>query len=214
MTFFKKLLAAPTFDDEIKTQQAYMLHIILWTLICVPIPYVIYTLLVTPENSNRTLLQAVFGEAVNIFLLFILSRGYVRAASIIQVGAFWSFFTATAFTGGGVQGESYLLGYGLVIAIAGILLGGTGASVFTFLSLTAGGWMVFGQMLGEFNFGFDSSPLTTWVVSFVLFPVGAILQNLASRATRIALSRARASEEKYRLISQVSSDYTFATEVS
>ena len=31
--------------------------------------------------------------------------------------------------------------------------------------------------------------------------------------TRTALSRAQASEEKYRLISQVSSDYTFATEV-
>ena len=45
MTFFKKLFSAPTFDDEIKTQQAYMLHMILWTLILVPIPFVIYTLL-------------------------------------------------------------------------------------------------------------------------------------------------------------------------
>jgi PAS domain S-box-containing protein len=214
MTFFKKLFTAPIFDDEIKTQQAYMLYIILWVLVCVPIPFVIYTLLQTPESLNRTLLQAGFGETVNVFLLFILSRGYVRAASIIQVSAFWLFFTATAFTGGGVQGESYLLGYGLVIAIAGILLGGTGASVFTFLSLATGGWMVNSQMQGISSFSFDSSPLTTWVVSFVLFPVGAILQNLASRATRIALSRARASEEKYRLISQVSSDYTFATEVS
>ncbi len=213
MTFFKKIFTAPTFDDENKTQQAYMLHIILWTLVCVPIPFVIYTLLATPENTNRTLLQTVFGEVVNIFLLFILSRGYLRAASIIQVSAFWFFFTATAITGGGVQGESYLLGYGLVIAIAGILLGGTGASIFTFLSLALGGWMASRQMMGEFSFGFDNPPLTTWVVSFVLFPVGAILQHLASRATRMALSRARASEEKYRLISQVSSDYTFATEV-
>ena len=48
----------------------------------------------------------------------------------------------------------------------------------------------------------------------MLFPVGAILQYLASRTTRIALSRAQASEEKYRLISQVSSDYTFVTDVS
>jgi PAS domain S-box-containing protein len=154
-----------------------------------------------------------FGEAVNIFLLFILSRGYVRAASIIQVSAFWFFFTVSAFTGGGVQSESYLLGYGLVIAIAGILLGGTGASIFTFLSLTAGGWMVNNQMQGAVNLSFENSLLTTWVASFVLFPVGTILQHLASRTTRLALSRAQASEEKYRLISQVSSDYTFATEV-
>ena len=213
MMSFKKLFSAPTFDDEIKTQQAYMLHIILWALILVPIPYVIYALLVTPESSNRTLQQVVFGEAVNVFLLFILKRGYVRAASIIQVSAFWLFFTISAVTGGGVQGESYMLGYGLVIAIAGILLGGTGATVFTFLSIGAGAWMVYGQMHGIFNFDLDSSPLTTWVVSLVLFPVGAILQNLTSRKTRTALSRAQASEEKYRLISRVSSDYTFATEV-
>ena len=213
MISFKKFFTAPTFDDEIKTQQAYMLNIILWTLICVPIPFVIYTLLLNPENANRTFMQTVFGEAVNIFLLFMLNRGYVRAASIIQVSVFWLFFTVTAFTGGGVQGESYLLGYGLVIAIAGILLGGTGATAFTFLSIAAGAWMVYGQMHGIFNFDLDSSPLTTWVVSLVLFPVGAILQYLTSRTTKIALSRAQASEEKYRLISQVSSDYTFATEV-
>ena len=213
MTFFKKLFTAPIFDNEIKTQQAYLLHIILWTLVCVPIPYVIYALVLTPEYSNRALLQVAFGEIVNVILLFMLRRGYVRAASIIQVSAFWFFFTATAFTGSGVQGESYLLGYGLVIVIAGILLGGIGASVFTFLSLAAGGWMVYGQMQGTVNLDFKSSPLTTWVVSFVLFPVGAILQQLASRTLRIALTRARASEEKYRLISQVSSDYTFATEV-
>ena len=214
MTILEKLFTAPTFDDEVKTQQAYMLNIILWTLICVPIPFVIYALLLKPDNLSRTLLQATFGETVNVILLFMLHRGFVKAASIIQVSAFWFFFTVTAFTGNGVQSEAYLLGYGLVIAIAGILLGGRGASVFTILSITAGGLMVYWQIQGVFNFGFDNSPLTTWVVSLVLFPVGAILQYLASRTTRIALSRAQASEEKYRLISQVSSDYTFVTDVS
>ena len=103
MTFLKKLFTAPVFDDEVKTQQAYLLHIILWTLICVPIPFVIYALLLKPEDLSRTLLQAAFGETVNIILLFMLHRGYVKAASIIQVSAFWFFFTVTAFTGSGVQ---------------------------------------------------------------------------------------------------------------
>lgn len=213
MTFFKRLFTAPVFDNEIKTQQAYILHVILWTLVCVPIPFVIYTLLFTPDKSSRTFIQVAFGETINIFLLFLLRRGYVRAASIIQVSAFWFFFTVTAVTGNGVQGEAYLLGYGLVIAIAGILLGGLGTSVFTVLSLAAGGWMAYNQMQGTVNFRFEDSPITTWVVSLVLFPVGAVLQYLASHNVRTALDRARASEEKYRLISQVSSDYTFATEV-
>ena len=213
MTSFKNFFTAPTFDDEVKTQQAYMLHIILWTLICVPIPYVIYSLALKSDNLSRALFQASFGEIVNIILLIMLHRGYVKAASIIQVSAFWFFFTVTALTGNGVQGEAYLLGYGLVIAIAGILLGRTGSLVFTFLSIATGCWMAYGQIQGKPASNFDNSPLTTWMVSLVLFPVGAILQHLASRTTKIALSRAQASEEKYRLISQVSSDYTFATEI-
>ncbi len=213
MSFFKKIFTAPVFDDELKTQQAYLLHIILWTLVCVPIPFLIYSLALTPEISSRTLIQTVSGEIANIILLLMLRRGYVRATSIMQVSAFWFFFTVTASTGNGVQGEPYLLGYGLVIVIAGILLGGTGALIFTFMSLAAGGWMVYGQTQGFIISSFDSAPVTTWVVSLVLFPVSAVLQHLASRTLRLALARARASEEKYRLISQVSSDYTFSTDV-
>src|SRR5258706_9445674 len=213
MNSLKGLFTAPIFDDEIKTQQAYMLHVIVWTLICVPIPFVIYSVLRTPENITRVFVQTGFGETVNIILLILLRRGFVRAASIIQVSAFWLFFTVTALTGSGIRGEAYLLGYGLVIVIAGILIGGTGALIFTCLSLAAGGVMVFQEMEGVFKPVFESSPLTTWVISLVLFPVGAVLQYLASHTVRNSLARAHASEEQYRLISKVSSDYVFSTEV-
>ena len=89
MSFLKRLFTPPVFDDEIKTQHAYMLHIILWTLIFVPIPYVIYTVIFNQEDSIRALIQAAFGETVNILLLIFLRRGYVRQASIVQAGAFW-----------------------------------------------------------------------------------------------------------------------------
>ena len=211
MRYLKEILRPPIFEDEVKTQQAYLLNIILWALICVPIPLVIYTFALAPENTNRILIQTIFGETVNIILLLMLHRGYVRPASIIQVSVFWVFLTVTAITGTGVQGEAYLLGYGLVIAIAGILLGGRGAIVFTFLSLATGGWMANGQMNGTIATGFESSPLTTWIISLVLFPVGATLQYLGARTAKLALARAQASEERYRLISRVSSDYTFST---
>src|SRR5215208_3476205 len=133
MTFLKRIMTAPVFEDEIKTQQAYMLHMILWTLICVPIPFVIYTLIINPQQTARTLTQVLFTETVSLLLLALLRRGYVHITSILQVLAFWFLFTASAMTGNGVQGESYLLGYGLVIVVAGILLGGIGAFVFTFL---------------------------------------------------------------------------------
>jgi PAS domain S-box-containing protein len=214
MIDLKKYLSPPVFDDEIKTQQAYMLNVILWTLVCVPIPFAIYTFIFTPESSTRAILQIVFGETVNIALLVMLHRGYVQEASILQTGAFWFFFTATALTGSGVQGEAYLLGYGLVIAIAGILLGGRGAAFFTALSIIAGGWMAYHQTQIGTTAGYESSPLTTWIVSLVLFPVITALQYLSSRTLRITLARANANEEKYRLISQVSMDYIFSSEVN
>lgn len=213
MSYFKRLLTAPRFDDEVKTQQAYMLHVIVWTLICVPIPFVIYSFFRTPEAIARTLIQAGFGETVNVILLIMLRRGFVRAASVLQVSAFWLFFTATAFTGTGVHGEAYLLGYALVITIAGILMGGNGALIFTFLSLLAGGLMVYSETQGMINPNLNDSPLTTWIVSLVLFPVSAVLQHLGASTVRSSLARARASEERYRLISRVSSDYTFSTDL-
>ncbi|HJS17298.1 MAG TPA: ATP-binding protein [Anaerolineales bacterium] len=213
MTFVKRILTPPVFDDEDKTQQAFMLNIILWSLVLVPIPLMLYTLVFAPQNTARLLAQTVFGEVINITLLIMLRRGYVRAASIIQVSAFWVFLTVSAVTDGGVQGEAYLLGYGLLIAIAGILLGGVGALSFTILSLVAGAAMVYGHARGLISAGFRDPPITTWFLSLVLFPVSALLQHVSSLALRNALSRARASEEKYRLISRVTSDYTFSTEL-
>src|SRR5215207_8796706 len=213
MTFLKRILTPPSFEDGVKTQQAYMLHIILWTLVCAPIPLVIYTLTVAPQNTARILVQSAFAVGASIILLIMLRRGYVRAASLIQVGGLWLFFTGSALTSNGVQGEAYLLGYSLVIVIAGILLGGIGASFFSVLSLLAGAWLMYGQARGFIYTGISNPPLTTWVVSLILFPLSAMLQNLSSLAMRNALRRARASEERYRLISRVSSDYTFSTEL-
>jgi PAS domain S-box-containing protein len=51
------------------------------------------------------------------------------------------------------------------------------------------------------------------VISLVIFPMGALLQHLSSRTVKLALGRAHLSEEKYRLISKVSSDYTFESRV-
>lgn len=213
MRRIKSWLRPPVFEDEVKTQQAYLLHVILWTLICVPIVYLFFIFGKGTNDPNRTLAQSAFGEIANVILLMLLRRGHVRLASILQVSAFWFFFTVTAATGNGVSGEAYLLGYSLVIGLAGILLGAKGASMFTGLSLAAGALMVYGQTNGLLVSRFESSLLTTWIISLLLFPVGAMLQHLGSRIIRESLARARTSEARYRLISQLSSNYTFSTEV-
>jgi PAS domain S-box-containing protein len=213
MRRIKSWLRPPVFEDEVKTQQAYLLHVILWTLICVPIVYLFFIFVKGTNDPNRALAQSAFGEIANVILLMLLRRGHVRLASILQVSAFWFFFTVTAATGNGVSGEAYLLGYSLVIGLAGMLLGARGASMFTGLSLAAGALMVYGQTNGLLVSRFEGSLLTTWIISLLLFPVGAMLQHLGSRITRESLARARTSEARYRLISQLSSNYTFSTEV-
>lgn len=203
----------PVFDDEQKNHQAFLLNVILWGLILAPLPYMLGILFLAPEAATRALIQVGTSEAISVLLLFLLHRGYVQTASMLQVIAFWAFFTLSAVTGVGVQGESYLLGYPLVIVIAGILLGGRVALLATVASLTAGLLMVNAEQGGLINTEIVRSSFLTWVVSLVIFPMGALLQHLSSRTVKRALERAHLSEEKYRLISRVSSDYTFESRV-
>jgi len=214
MKAIQKLFKPPVFEDEEKTHQAYLLNIILWTLVIVPIPYLIYILTTHPELALRAWIQTIFGETVNFALLYFMRKGYVRAASLIQTSAFWFFFTATAFTASGTQDEAYLFGYPIVILIVGLLLGSRAAIFTTVLCLLSGLGMVIAHNNGLISPPSERPVLLTWVISLALFPVIATLQNLTGKTLRDAITRAQRSEEKYRLISSVSSDYAFESRIN
>ena len=202
MTHLSAWLRPPRFADEEKTRQAFLLNIILWVLIIVPIPFLVYTQLFSPEAWRRVLTQVLSGEAVNVFLLVLLRRGYVRIASIIQIAAFWAFFTATAWTGAGIYTQAYQIGQALVICIAGFLIGVHGALIMVGVSLLSGGLMVAAADMGWWSFKPPDKALTVWVVSAVLFPVLAVLQYLAGRLLRTALAQSRMSQAQYRNLVQ------------
>lgn len=214
MKFIQEFVKPPIFEDEQKTHQAYLLNIILWTLVFVPIPYLIYVLASQPAYAFRAWMQTLFGETVNVVLLYIMRRGKVRTASLIQTSAFWLFFTVTAFTASGVQDEAYLFGYPIVILIVGLLLGTRAATLTTALSLISGLGMVYAHNLGWIETQTERPELLTWVISLALFPIIAILQNLTGKTLKDAIIRAQRSEEKYRLISSVSSDYAFESRIN
>ncbi|RPJ29208.1 MAG: PAS domain S-box protein [Chloroflexi bacterium] len=213
MTALRRLFTPPIFENEIETHKAHLLYIIIWGMILVPIPYVFYHLIAAPENLTRALIQTGVGETTNVILLYLLKRGQVQAACILQVSMLWLFFSVSGFTFDGARGATYLMGYPLVIVIAGVLLGGKATVIVTLLSLASGGIMAYAETRGWLVVQVSRDPFFLWVISLAVFPISATLQYLAARQTRQALLRARASEEKYRLISQVSSDYTFATEL-
>ena len=212
MNMLREWLAPPLFDDAEKTHQANLLQFILLTLIVIPIPFVAYLLIRRPEESNRALMLITVSEIIHVTLFIILRRGYVRMASVIQVITIWLFFATASVSSSSIYGVAYMLGNGLVITIAGILLGGRGALVVTLLVIMEGGALVYAEQHGWIPPDILDDALPTWMVSIVLFAIVASLQNLAAREVRLALNRARTSEERYRLISEVTSDYTFSTE--
>lgn len=210
--FLQKIFKLPVFETEEDAHQAYILNVILWALIFVPLPYVLFNLFEEFMAMRRAVIQFCVIEFLHISLLFLLRRGYVRVTSILHVGTLWIFFTMSALTGSGAQGESYLLGYSLVISIAGVLLGGKAALGVAAVSVLSGLGMASADAWGAF-IPTGRPVFGTWALSLAIFPMGALLQQLSYRAMRNALQRARISEERYRLISDVSFNYTFETRI-
>lgn len=211
--FVKKIYTLPVFDDEEKTRTAYFLGIILWVLVFLPPVYFLYILVKVPADTSRALAQAAFAETVNGVILYLIHRKNIHMATLIQISALWIFFTVSAVTGAGVRGESYLLGYPLVIMVAGILKNKRVAIGIAMLSLAVGWIMAYAETHGRFVPTNLSNPLTSWVISLVIFPLGTVLQSVVRQTLQNALQRANESEERYKQISMVSSDYTFATDV-
>lgn len=209
--FLKRIFSPPIFEDEEKTHQAYLLNVLLWVLICIPVPYILYTIIFAPQNISRALLQSTVGEIANFILLYLLHIGYVRVAAYGQVVSFWLFFTISAVTSAGVFSGGYFLGYPLVIVISGILLGVRTTSVITVISLVAGGWMIDAEKSGWLASEEITTSLSIWVLSAIVFPLLLILQGLSSNMIQTALRRARASEDRYKLILSISSDYIYET---
>jgi PAS domain S-box-containing protein len=215
VSFAKKIFSPLVFEDEEKTHQAYFLNIIVWGLIFTPLIYFIYVLIKVPTEAIRTIIQGIFAEIVNGFILYLIHNRYIRTATLIQISAIWVFFTISAVTGTGVSGQSYLLGYPLVIMVAGILIKNRRVAIsITVLSLTLGWLMAYMENQGRFVPTHVSNPMAAWVISLILFPIVAILQTFTTRMTQNALKRARASEERYKLISGVSTDYIYASDVN
>ncbi|MBK9926551.1 MAG: PAS domain-containing protein [Anaerolineales bacterium] len=213
MRFLKNVFAPPKFQDGEKTYQAYLLNIILLTLIVIPIPFVIYLLVWQPGEIQRTLVFIAFAEIINITLLALARRGFVRQVAIAHVLTLWLIFATSAATRSGVHGTPYALGNGLVITVTGILLGRRSVQLMTWLVIIQGGIMVYAELNGWKPSDIANDPVYTWAIAIVLLVIVVNMQMLASDQIRMALHRAQTSEEKYRLISKVSSDFTFSAEL-
>jgi len=195
----KNLLTPPTFEDETKTHQAYVLHYTLLALITVPIAYTIFIFFSEPENLQSALSLLIPNEIINIILFASTRKGYVRAASTFVVVFFWIAIAIVSSAGLGVRGIGYALGYATVIIISGTLLGARVAFTTTLLSIGFGGWLVYQEAYrNRVVYAVPESNLTLWAGASILFIIIYLVQYLSSRTVRQALKRAHASENQYR----------------
>jgi PAS domain S-box-containing protein len=197
---WRTLLTPPHFKDEQKNQQAFILNIILWSLIFLAFLYLLFSLIFSPQTAGEDILISSGGILISIFLLALMRRGYVRQASIIHVASFWLLFTGISLTINGILGPAYMTGYLLVILISGILLEGRGALVTTTASLLAGIGIFYVQKNALVPFNNEIPMIGYWVISAFMFPLCAILQYLAAAKMRQALARASQSEAAYRVL--------------
>jgi len=191
----------PVFADEAKSNQAFLLHVLLWAMVLVPPPYVLLTLLLTPRFTGRALIQALIGEVLNGGLLLLLRSGWVTLASFLEVAALFAFMTGTALSLGGVESPGYQLGYALTIMVAGLLIGTRGAALVTVFAILSG-WLM--HVRGATDPLSVSLRASIWSATAATFPVIALVQFLASRTAREALDRARVGEQKFRLLAEAS----------
>ena len=71
MSWLARLPRPPVFADEAETHQAFMLHVILCSLVAVPVIYVIQAAIFAPAFLQGALVEGLAGQAANVALLVI-----------------------------------------------------------------------------------------------------------------------------------------------
>ncbi len=197
----KSWLTPPQFEDEARTRQAYILHYILLALLTVPVLYTAFTYVQDPEELGAALAQSIPSEIINIGLFTLTRKGYLKVASILQIGFFWLFFALVSYSNLGVRGTSFILGNATVVVIAGILLGGTASLVITLLTILFGGWLTYLETSGlRFADAERDTSAQIWTLTSILLLVINVVQLLSARTVRKALQRAQASETQHRTL--------------
>lgn len=191
----KRFFAPPTFEgDEEKTRIAGLLNTILLIQLLVTVVPAI-NLIFTPNNGFFFLTPLAFITPL-IFMLIGMRRGHIRGVSIALI----VFLLIVAVLFGVFSGGKPLViitYYPLVIVIAGLLLGGTGAVISALASSVLLGLITFAGASGYLPELLP--PLPTGIVIFT-YAVGltliGIVFRLASNSLDTALTRARMGEKQ------------------
>lgn len=206
------LAKAPEFADEDMTRRARALnsaHINMGGAVL--ILGILGVLFVFPEKTITSLILILCFGVIALSMMFN-RRGQVRLSGVILLVFFWLITIFMVVFSGGLQSIDIIFFVSGTVT-AGIILGVRGSLIYAALSLVAGLGFVWAHNLGvSFPRLFTIPPISAWLILFInllftIVPLQVALQALAQTA-----KRALASEERYRLIASVMSDYAFSVQ--
>ena len=172
----RHIFAPPIFEDEEKTRVASLLNSILWAVVVIGTIYTIIAPIILGQFFSAILTSTIV--VISFIARIFMTRGYVRAASVILLIVFDVILALSIAISGGLVGASY---FSLVLTtvIAGILLHGRGAYVVAVVNTLIGlGILLFQDSLPEPMI--PQSPVTFFssLIVYVFF-IAALLQAYA-----------------------------------
>ena len=223
--FEQRFIPPALFEDEDVARTAQTLTRMCALGIIIVTVWAVLWLLILPLRADR-MIFILFGLVSVGLPLVIIRQGRLRLAIAILLDGLWLLITITVLTAGGTRAPAFTW-YITVVLTAALLSGWR--SAFNYALLTIGLGLVLavldpaGTVLVPF-----ATPLSAWLsqsTSMMLacgsayFILQRSYQDLRQAQTALAELRTaqqalRESEERFRLIASVTSDYTFSSRVS
>jgi len=221
----RRVLSAPIFmEDEDKTRDAARLNLVALLCTTLTILYSILWVFVQPDFLDR-LIYAVILVIMCAVVLVLIHAGRVNFARYVFLCGFWVIVTVVSATAGGTRAPFFAL-YIVIIMTSVLFTGWRSALFYGGITLIAGMGMVYGATQGWIDDPF-ATPMSAWltqasVMIFVTLNAYIILRDIRKALDKAGVALAerdekeaglRESEERFRLISSLTTDYTYASQI-
>jgi len=194
----KKLLTPPSFEDDDKTRNAYLLH---WCLIgFIPLTFtfififtVLYGTFVEPRVFTLVLL---FLFLLGIF--FLVRRGFIWLASWGLITSMWAVFTAAFFVVGGVRLPAVSI-FVVIVLLGALLLGSWQGLLIMIACITTLLGLNLAEEAGLIIYVSENvSALGAIVIQVFALSFTFIITKLYTSQLTQAVNKSRESERRYR----------------
>lgn len=239
LSSIRQFISPPVFADEDKNRKARLLNIMLLTILVGAVIYALMLPRLEPGKLRRLFL--VISVIPLVFLLrHLMLEGRIRLASILLVCGMWCIMTLSIATSGGAYSAAADI-YVVFIVAAGLLLGGRFGIGLALASIISGLAMLWAGANDVIVQGFLLSPITFWLLQSLTFVAVAVFLYLDADSLQQILGHSRksehalaernqelqlyagmverreaalqSSEERYRTLSELISDYAYALDI-